>query len=235
MVKKVCNVLKSDTRLAVHHITNTVGSPPASVLLILKRDLGMWHITARWIPHLLTDKQKLVRLETAMKILKMFPKYQGKQFSDIITGDETWVHLFKPTRKVSNKIWASKHCRHPLKKAMFVILFDIYGPVIQLVIPNRRSVSGLFYKEIVLIKQCLKHCPNTRLKYLSLLQCACTYGCLCDLNFEQRKCSNYSTCTLFPRSSPVWLFLFWMNLQQTRIILLSCYFYQIKNSIVGYD
>ncbi len=180
MVKKVCDVLKSDARLTVRQIANTVGSSPASVLRILKRDLGMRRITARWIPHLLTDMQKQVRLETAKKLLKMFPKYQRKQFSDIITGDETWVHFFEPTRKVSNKIWATKHCRRPsiakrlisAKKAMFVIFFDIRGPVMQLVVPNRRSVTGLFYKEKVLMKlkkQCLKRRPNTGLKYLSLL------------------------------------------------------------------
>lgn len=62
----------------------------------------MRHITARWILHLFLDKQKRVRLETAIKLLKMFPKYHRKQFPYIIPGDETWGILFEPTRKINN-------------------------------------------------------------------------------------------------------------------------------------
>ena len=68
-------------------------------------------------PHLLSDKQKRVRLETAKALLKMFPKYSRKQFSDIVTGDETWAHFFEPTRKINSKILATKHCTaHQLPK-----------------------------------------------------------------------------------------------------------------------
>lgn len=180
MVEKVCDVVKSDARLTVHQIATRVGISAASVFRILKRNLKMRRISARWIPHLLSDKQKRVRLETAKALLKMFPKYSRKQFSDIITGDETWVHFFEPTRKINNKIWATKHCRRPsiakrlisAKKAMFVIFFDIRGPVMQLVVPARKSVTGLFYKEKVLKKlkkQCFKRRPNTGFKHLSLL------------------------------------------------------------------
>ena len=94
MVEKVCNVVKSDAKLNTHQIASIVGISAASVFRILKRNLKMRRITARWIPHLLSDKQKHVRLQTAKKLLKMFPEYQRKQFSDIITGDETWVHFF---------------------------------------------------------------------------------------------------------------------------------------------
>ena len=106
------------------------------------------------------NKQKCVRLETAKSLLKIFPKYSRKQFSDIVTGDETWVHFYETTRKINNKISATKHCHRPsiakrlvsAKKAMFVISFDICGPVMQLVVPARKSVTGLFYKEKVLKK-----------------------------------------------------------------------------------
>ena len=124
-------MVKSDARLTVHQIAGIVGVSAASVFRILKRNLNMRRITARWIPHLLSDRQKRVRLETARKLLKMFPKYQRKQFSDSITGDETWVHFFELTRKINNTIWATKNCRRPsiakrlisAKKAMSVIFF----------------------------------------------------------------------------------------------------------------
>ena len=68
----------------------------------------------RWVPHLLTDEQKRQRVKVAKKLLQMFPKYDKKQFANVVTGDETWVHYFEPVRKVSNKIWATKHSKRPI-------------------------------------------------------------------------------------------------------------------------
>lgn len=180
MVEKVHEIVKSDARLTIEQISKSVGMSAASVFRILKRDLKMRRIAARWIPHLLTEEQKRVRLETAKKLLKLYPKYDKKKFSDLITGDETWVHFFEPTRKVSNKIWATKNCRRPtiakrilsVKKAMFVIFFDIRGHVVQVIVPRKKSVTGLFYKQKVLKKlkrKCLKRRPRTGIKHLSLL------------------------------------------------------------------
>ena len=66
------------------------------------------------MPHLLTDEQKRQRVKVVKILLQMFPKYDKMQFANIVTGDETWVHNFEPVRKVSNKIWATKHSKGPI-------------------------------------------------------------------------------------------------------------------------
>ena len=84
------------------------------------------------MPHLLTDEEKRQRVKVAKKLLQMFPKYDKKQFANFVTGDETWVHYFEPVRKVSNKIWATNHSKHPIvakrslsaKKVLYVIFFS---------------------------------------------------------------------------------------------------------------
>ena len=43
---------------------------------------------------------------------------------------------------------------------MFVIFFDIHGPVMQLAVPDRESLTGLFYKEKVLKKLKKKNVLN---------------------------------------------------------------------------
>ena len=73
------NVPKFDDRLTVHQIDSRVGFTAASVFRILKRYSNIGRITARWLPRLLSDTQKHVRLETIIKMLKMIPKYQIKQ------------------------------------------------------------------------------------------------------------------------------------------------------------
>ena len=87
------------------------------------------------MPHLLTDEQKRQRVKAAIKLLQMFPKYDKKQFANVVTGDETWVHYFEPVRKISNKIWATKHSKFSIiakrslraKKILYAIFFSGEG------------------------------------------------------------------------------------------------------------
>ena len=89
--------------------------------------------------HLLTDKQQKQRVKVAKKLLQMFPKYDKKQFANIVTGDETWVHYFEPVRKGSNKILATKHSKCPIiaerslgaKKVLLAIVFSGEGVAIK--------------------------------------------------------------------------------------------------------
>ena len=44
----------------------------------------------------------------------MFPTYDKNQFAKVFTGEETWVNYYEPVRKVSYKIWATKHSKRPI-------------------------------------------------------------------------------------------------------------------------
>ena len=45
----------------------------AQIQGILRKHLKLRKMSARWIPHLLTDEQKKYRVLNAKKLLKMFP------------------------------------------------------------------------------------------------------------------------------------------------------------------
>ena len=114
IVSKIKEIIEGDARFTVRDIARKVGISLSTVHLILKKYLKVRKISARWVPHLLTDEQKKQRVKVAKKRLQMFPKYYKKQFANVVTGDETWVHYFEPVRKVSNKIWATKHSKRPI-------------------------------------------------------------------------------------------------------------------------
>ena len=65
------------------------------------------------VPHLFTVGTNKQIVQIAKQLLKIFPKYDGKKFANVITGDETWGHYFEPFRKVSNKIWVTKNNKRP--------------------------------------------------------------------------------------------------------------------------
>ena len=103
IVSKTKEIIEGDARFTVHDIARKVCISVSTVHLILKKYLKVRKISARWMPHLLTDVQKRQQVKVAKKMLQMFPKYDKKQFANVVTDDETWVHYFEPVRKVSNK------------------------------------------------------------------------------------------------------------------------------------
>ena len=148
IVSKIKEIIEGDARFTVRDIARKVGISLSTVHLILKKHLKVRKISARWVPHLLTDEQKRQRVKVAKKLLQMFPKYDKKQFANVVTGDETWVHYFEPVRKVSNKIWATKHSKCPIiakrslstKKVLYAIFFSSEGVAIK--VPWKRAKAS---------------------------------------------------------------------------------------------
>ena len=87
----------------------------------------------------------------------MFPKYDKKQFANVVTGDETWVHYFEPVRKVSNKNWATKHSKCPIigklalseKQVLYAIFFSGEGVTIKVQVKKGKSITGKYYKDVI--------------------------------------------------------------------------------------
>ena len=160
IVEKVKNLVATNARFITRHIAKCVGISVGAAHTILRHDLKMRRISARWIPHLLTKEQKLARVRIPKQLLKQFPKYNSRSFANVITSDETWVHFYEPKRKIQNKIWATKGSQRPciakrtisIKKVMFVIFFTNQGPAIQIAVPKSKSVNAKFYKGKVLHK-----------------------------------------------------------------------------------
>ena len=144
--------------LQFNDIARKVGISLSTFHLILKKHLKSRKISARWVPHLLTGEQKRQQVKVAKKLLQMFPKHDKKQFVD--TGDETWVHYFEPVRKVSNKIWATKHSKCPIidkcslsaKKVLYAIFFSGEGVAIKVPVKKGKSITGKYYKDLLLKK-----------------------------------------------------------------------------------
>ena len=131
-------------------------------------------------PHLVTKEQKLARVRIAKQLLKHFPKYNNRSFANIITGDETWLHIYESKRKIQNKIWAVKGGKRPciakrtmsIKEVMHVIFFTNQGPAIQIAVPQGKSINARFYKGNFLHKlkkYFLSRRPATGLRGVRLL------------------------------------------------------------------
>ena len=145
IVSKIKEIIEGDARFTVRDIARKVDISLSTVHLILKKHLKV---------------RKRQRVKVAKKLLQIFPKYDKKQFANVVTCDETWVHYFEPIRKVSSKIWATKHSKRPIiakhslstKKVLYAIFFSGEGVAIKVPVKKGKSITGKYYKDVVLKK-----------------------------------------------------------------------------------
>ena len=102
-IAAVKTVVEHDARLSVKDIASCTGISEGSVQTILKKRLDLREVCAGWVPHLLTEEQKTQRLKCARELLKTYKGCNSLVISNLLTGDETWVHMFEPQRRADNK------------------------------------------------------------------------------------------------------------------------------------
>ena len=143
-------MVEQDARLSVKDIASCIGISEGSVQLILKKRLDLRKVCARWVPHLLTEEQKKQRLKCARELLKTYKGYNSPVIFNLLTGDETWVHMFEPQRRADNKQWKRKDQKRPCiakrtissKKMLYSIFFNSSGPVVQVAQIRLRVVQS---------------------------------------------------------------------------------------------
>ena len=84
------NLIDDDPYISARQIAQITCIPLASVLRILRNDLGYKYKHLRWIPHTLTSQMKKNRVTQCIEILNALRSAKRSHFNNIITGDESW-------------------------------------------------------------------------------------------------------------------------------------------------
>ena len=106
-------MVEQDARLSVKDIVSCTGISEGSMQTILKKRLDLRKVCARWVHYLLTEEQKTQSLKCARELLKTYKGCNSWVISNLLTGDETWVHMFESQRRVDNKQWKQKDKKRP--------------------------------------------------------------------------------------------------------------------------
>ena len=113
MIDQGCKKVLEDRFLMVQEIVAKVGISTGSVYSILTEDLNLRRVSAKFVPKLLTEQQKVLRKEISEDMLDL-ANHDPKFIKTIITGDETWVYGYDPETKLQSSQW--KHPKSPRPK-----------------------------------------------------------------------------------------------------------------------
>lgn len=154
-IQKVLDVLNADRRYTVREIAEITGYGKSTVQRIIKNDLLMSRVSARWVPRVLTVDEKQTRVKSSRKFVSRCMA-DDTFLSRIITTDETWVHYYEPESKRQSSIW--KHLDSPppkkakvvksLGKVMCIMFMDISGMLLVHMVPSGQTVNANYYSKV---------------------------------------------------------------------------------------
>ncbi|EGI60232.1 PREDICTED: putative uncharacterized protein FLJ37770 [Acromyrmex echinatior] len=114
-VNRVCEVLRSDRRLSIQYVADTLNMSTCAVHEIVTENLQMRKVCAKIVPKVLTEDQKELRVSRCQELLDLIQK-EPDFLNSVVTGDETWMFEYDPESKRQSNEWHSKYPPAPRKR-----------------------------------------------------------------------------------------------------------------------
>lgn len=157
IVQKIHEAVLQDRRLKVSDIANRMDISTERVHFILRNELDMKKLTARWVPRFLTVEQKQVRMNLSQECLARFQKNKTDFVRRFVTTDETWVHYYTPESKTQSKQWKHRSSPPPKKamtvksagKVMASIFWDAKGILMIDYLQKGKTINGEYYVKLL--------------------------------------------------------------------------------------
>jgi len=156
LIEKVRQLIENDRRMTLRMLEDQVEANKDTIHAILIEDLGKRKICSKFVPHFLTDEQKLMRLESSLELMQSVDK-QPKFLEAIVTGDETWCFQYDPECKRQSMEWRSKSSPRQQKfrfqksktKVMLITFFDSIGIIHKEFVLPGQTVNKEYYLEVL--------------------------------------------------------------------------------------
>ena len=142
--------VKKDGWKTMAELMASTGACYGTIYTILTEELGLVKKSARWVPRLLTEAQKLERVRTCSNFIAAVCRHSLSMLDSIVTMDETMISYHTPEMKKQSKQWVLKGRPGPIKarvhasrtKQMVLAFFDSKGLIYTNIVPRGASVNS---------------------------------------------------------------------------------------------
>jgi histone-lysine N-methyltransferase SETMAR len=153
ITEQLNGMLLDDRRMKLRKIVETIGISKEHVGYILRDELDMKKLCARWVPRLRTADQKRTRIKHFEQCLERSNKNKANFVRRFITMDETWIHHYTPESKQQSKHWTEAGCSAPKKtslvlsagKVMASVFWDAEGILLIDYLEKGKTITGEYY------------------------------------------------------------------------------------------
>ncbi|KAJ4428957.1 hypothetical protein ANN_25953 [Periplaneta americana] len=137
VVERVRNLVMADRRLTVREIAEEIGVSKDSAHAILRDDLNMNRVAAKFVPKLLSPKQKDLRRDVAQDLLDTANTDPGNK-KTVVAMEASRVSKAEKAQQVRSKI-----------KVMLTVFFDVRGIVHHEYAPEGQTVTKEYYHDVL--------------------------------------------------------------------------------------
>jgi histone-lysine N-methyltransferase SETMAR len=157
-IDRVRQLIKDHRNITKRELEEALGVGSGTVETILHDHLGVRKIASRWIPHLLSNEQKQLRVDWCRFMLNKFDHGRSRRVWDIVAGDETRIYSYDPETKQQSTVWVFDDEQLPTKvtrsrsaaKQMVAVFFSRRGLVAAVPLVEQKTVNAEWYCTVCL-------------------------------------------------------------------------------------
>lgn len=154
LLNKIAGMFEQESFASLGHIARTLNIPKSTVHRYVTKYLGRVYKKTKWIPHLLTEPQKKLRVKACIELVEILQACQKLDWRNIITGDQSWFTYWSGydgawlALEDNAPIFEESHIQ--VKKIMITVIWGVYGIYLIDVLPQGMSFnSEYFIKHII--------------------------------------------------------------------------------------
>ncbi|XP_015794241.1 histone-lysine N-methyltransferase SETMAR-like [Tetranychus urticae] len=156
-IRNVQKFVKDNGRISTREISARFELSHETARTILRNDLDLQKMNARWVPKTLSLTEKRRRVAIARSTLAEFGDEWENFLSRIVTGDETWVSYETPESRLDCAEWLPRGSKPPeipkirneRRKIMATIFWDCEGILLIKVMPKGTTINSDSYCQIL--------------------------------------------------------------------------------------
>ena len=114
-VSKVKEIMDKDRQITIRELVLSTGISYGTLNTVIRDQLHMRKLCCRWVPHQLKQQHLDSRIEFSRFMLEKFDGGDSEYVSNIVTGDETWIHFYDPESKQQSMQWVADGEDVPVK------------------------------------------------------------------------------------------------------------------------
>jgi len=156
-IAAVENVIRESRHVTVKEMASLLDISVESGHLIIHDELKFRKVCARWVPKRLTSEMKDRSVDACQELLCQY-EADGEAFlQHIVTGDESWIHLYEPEQKRQSMEWRHTSSPKPKKvrvlrsagKVMLTFFWDYNGPFLEHNMARGSTVTNATYSNFL--------------------------------------------------------------------------------------
>ena len=155
LIGQIKNFMDKDCRVSIETISSQFDVSVGTVHTIIREELKMWKICAKFVPRVLREDQKERRHDSREMVELINP--DPAVLDALVTCDESWIYCYDPETKRQSSQWKHAGSPRPKKarqsksthKLLMIPFFDSTGIIYMHWVPTRQTVNKEYYVEVL--------------------------------------------------------------------------------------